>query len=99
MTPVLTTAVMGRAMHVMGSGGGLNSTTAASVTTIGSNSPSVCPIQRLVRSGSLLERDGVLAAYVTDRLIESWTPEQFAGRLRRGIERGLRVLSAETIYT
>jgi len=58
----------------------------------------VCPIQRLARSGSLLERDGVLAAYVTDRLIESWTPEQFAGRLRRGIERGLRVLSAETIY-
>ncbi len=80
---------MGRAMHVMGSGGGLNSKAAASETTIGSNSPSVCPIQRLARSGSLLERDGVLAAYVTDRLIESWTPEQFAGRFRREIERGL----------
>ncbi len=38
---------------------------------------------------SLLERDRALAAYVTDRLIESWTPEQFAGRLRCGIERGL----------
>lgn len=80
---------MGRVMHVMGPGGGLNSKAAASETAIGSGSPSVCPIQRLARSGSLLERDGVLAAYVTDRLIESWTPEQFAGRLRRGIERGL----------
>jgi len=47
---------------------------------------------------SLLERDPALAAYVTDRLIEGWTPEQIAGRLRRGIERGLRTLSTETIY-
>lgn len=47
---------------------------------------------------ALLERDGALAAYVTDRLIEGWTPEQIAGRLRRGIERGLRALAAETIY-
>ena len=45
---------------------------------------------------SLLERDRALAAYVTDRLIEGWTPEQIAGRLKRGIERGLRVLSTET---
>lgn len=47
---------------------------------------------------ALLERDGALAAYVTDRLIEGWTPEQIAGRLGRGIERGLRALAAETIY-
>ena len=47
---------------------------------------------------SLLERDPALAAYVTDRLIEGWTPEQIAGRLKRGIERGLRTLSTETIY-
>ena len=31
---------------------------------------------------SLLERDRALAAYVTDRLIEGWTPEQIAGRVR-----------------
>jgi IS30 family transposase len=31
-------------------------------------------------------------------LIEGWTPEQIAGRLRHGIERGLRVFSTETIY-
>lgn len=47
---------------------------------------------------ALLERDTALAVYVTDRLIEGWTPEQIAGRLRRGIERGLRALSTETIY-
>ncbi len=47
---------------------------------------------------ALLERDGELAAYVTDRMIEGWTPEQIAGRLRRGIERGLRALSAGTIH-
>ena len=46
---------------------------------------------------SLLELDKALAAYVTNRLIEGWTPEQIAGRLRRAIERGLRALSAETI--
>ena len=47
---------------------------------------------------AVLERDASLAGYVTDRLGEGWTPEQIAGRLRRGIERGLRTLSAETIY-
>ena len=47
---------------------------------------------------ALLERDTVLAGYVVDRLAEGWTPEQIAGRLRRGIERGLRTLSTETIY-
>ena len=31
-----------------------------------------------------------LATYVTDRLAEGWTAEQIAGRLRLGIETGLR---------
>jgi transposase, IS30 family len=31
-------------------------------------------------------------------LTEGWTSEQIAGRLKRGIERGLRALCAETIY-
>jgi IS30 family transposase len=38
-----------------------------------------------------LEMDTKLATYVTDRLAEGWTPEQIAGRLRLGIETGLRV--------
>jgi transposase, IS30 family len=45
-----------------------------------------------------LETDAKLAAYVTDRLTEGWTPEQIAGRLRLGVERGLRTVSTETIY-
>ena len=45
-----------------------------------------------------LETDARLAAYVTDRLSEGWTPEQIAGRLRLGIEPGLRAVCAETIY-
>jgi transposase, IS30 family len=45
-----------------------------------------------------LETDAKLAAYVTDRLAEGWTPEQIAGRLRLGIETGLRAVCAETIY-
>lgn len=45
-----------------------------------------------------LETDAKLAAYVTDRLTEGWTPEQIAGRLRLGIERGLEAICAETIY-
>lgn len=44
-----------------------------------------------------LETDAKLAAYVTDRLTEGWTPEQIAGRLRLGIETGLRTVCAETI--
>jgi transposase len=46
---------------------------------------------------AVLERDPVLAGYVTDRLAEGWTPEQIAGRLRRSVERGLRYVSTETI--
>ena len=39
-----------------------------------------------------------LAAYVTDRLTEGWSPEQSAGRLRRGDELTLPTASTETIY-
>jgi transposase, IS30 family len=45
-----------------------------------------------------LETDAKLAAYVTDRLTEGWSPEQIAGRLHRGDERGLPTVSTETIY-
>ena len=45
-----------------------------------------------------LETDAKLAAYATDRLTEGWTPEQIAGRLRLGIERGLGAVCTETIY-
>ena len=45
-----------------------------------------------------LEMDAKLATYVTDRLAEGWTPEQIAGRLRLGVETGLRAVCAETIY-
>ena len=45
-----------------------------------------------------LETDAKLATYVTDRLAEGWTPEQIAGRLRLGIETGLRAVCTETIY-
>lgn len=47
---------------------------------------------------AVLERDAGLAGYVIDRLAEGWTPEQIAGRLKRGVERGLRAVSTETIY-
>ena len=45
-----------------------------------------------------LETDAKLATYVTDRLAEGWTPQQIAGRLRLGIEPGLRAVCAETLY-
>lgn len=44
-----------------------------------------------------METDAKLTTYVTDRLAEGWTPEQIAGRLRLGIETGLRAVCAETI--
>jgi transposase, IS30 family len=47
----------------------------------------------------VLETDAKLAAYVTDRLSEGWSPEQIAERPRRGLERELRGLYTETIYT
>jgi transposase, IS30 family len=47
---------------------------------------------------AVLETDLNLAGYVTARLSEGWTPEQIAGRLRLGIESGLRAVCTETIY-
>ena len=44
-----------------------------------------------------LETDTALRTYVLDRLMEGWTPEQIAGRLRTGIDR-LDPVSFETIY-
>ena len=46
----------------------------------------------------ILEKDHKLRAFACDRLAEGWTPEQIAGWLRAGHERGLRVLGFETIY-
>jgi IS30 family transposase len=53
-------------------------------------------LRRQRRAG--LETDTKLATYVTDRLAEGWTPEQIAGRLRLGIETGLRAVCPEAIY-
>jgi len=47
---------------------------------------------------AVLERDERLGRFVRERLLEGWTPEQIAGWLRRGEERGRRVVSPETIY-
>lgn len=50
------------------------------------------------RRPAILERDERLRRFVHDRLLERWTPEQIAGWLKRGEERGLRVVCCETIY-
>jgi len=47
---------------------------------------------------AILEKDPRLRAFVVDRLAEGWTPEQIAGWLSRGIERGLQTISFEAIY-
>src|SRR5437764_15139333 len=47
---------------------------------------------------AVLERDERLGRFVRERLLEGWTPEQIAGWLKRGEERGLRPGSLETIY-
>ena len=47
---------------------------------------------------AVLERDERLGRFVRERLLEGWTPEQIAGWLKRGEERGLRPVSTETIY-
>ena len=47
---------------------------------------------------AVLERDERLGRFVRERLLEGWTPEQIAGWLKRGEERGLRPVSLETIY-
>ena len=50
------------------------------------------------RRPAILETDAALADFVHARLSEGWTPEQIAGWLKRGVERGLRAVCAETIY-
>ena len=47
---------------------------------------------------AILEREVKLGRFVRERLLEGWTPEQIAGWLERGEERGLRPVSLETIY-
>src|ERR671933_1873696 len=56
-----------------------------------------CYLARRQRQ-AILERDERLGRFVRERLLEGWTPEQIAGWLRRGEERGLRTVSTETIY-
>jgi IS30 family transposase len=50
------------------------------------------------RRAAILEKDADLQTFVVDRLAEGWSPEQIAGWLRRGAERGLRTIGCETIY-
>src|SRR3954469_16591396 len=56
-----------------------------------------CYLERRQRQ-AVLERDERLGRFVRERLLEGWTPEQIAGWLRRGEERGLRSVSCETVY-
>src|SRR3712207_1094080 len=56
-----------------------------------------CYLERRQRP-AVLERDTKLARFVRERLLEGWTPEQIAGWLKRGEERGLRAVATETIY-
>src|SRR3954463_13214376 len=56
-----------------------------------------CYLERRQRP-AVLERDAKLGRFVRERLLEGWTPEQIAGRLRRGEERQLRAVSTEAIY-
>src|SRR3954452_23388259 len=44
---------------------------------------------------AVLERDAKLGRFVRERLLEGWTPEQIAGWLKRGEERGLGRVSVE----
>src|SRR3954466_2921754 len=53
--------------------------------------------QRRRRREAVLERDRRLRDFVCDRLAEGWTPEQIAGWLKAGHERGLRALGFEAI--
>jgi transposase, IS30 family len=50
------------------------------------------------RREAILEKDHRLRNFVRDRLAEGWTPEQIAGWLKTGDERGLRPLGFEAIY-
>ena len=51
------------------------------------------------RREAILEKDPTLRTFVRDRLAEGWAPEQIAGWLKAGNERGLRALGFEAIYT
>jgi transposase, IS30 family len=55
-----------------------------------------CYLERRQRP-AILEHDAELGRFVRERLLEGWTPEQIAGRLKRGEERQLRPVSLETI--
>ena len=50
------------------------------------------------QQGAILEQDEPLARFVCNRLADGWTPEQVAGWLKAGNERGLRAICCETIY-
>lgn len=50
------------------------------------------------RREAVLEKDHRIRTFVCDRLAEGWTPEQIAGWLKAGNERGLRALGFEAIY-
>jgi len=50
------------------------------------------------RREAILGKDHRLRSFVCDRLAEGWTPEQIAGWLKAGHERGLRSLGCEAIY-
>lgn len=50
------------------------------------------------KRGSMLERLLQLQQFVVDQLHENWTPEQIAGWLKGGNEKGLPSISHETIY-
>src|SRR4051812_44899205 len=56
-----------------------------------------CYLERRQRQ-AILECDERLGRFVRERLLEGWTPEQIAGWLKRGEERGLPAVSTETIY-
>jgi IS30 family transposase len=50
------------------------------------------------RRDAVLETNKALQIFVVDRLAEGWSPEQIAGWLQSGAERGLRTIGCETIY-
>jgi IS30 family transposase len=56
-----------------------------------------CYLARRQRPAAI-ECDSKLARFVRERLLGRWTPEQIAGWLERGEERGLRAVACVTIY-
>jgi transposase, IS30 family len=50
------------------------------------------------RREAVLEKDHRLRTFLCDRRAEGWTPEQIAGWLKTGDERGLRALGFAAIY-